>query len=69
MVADLLRTNKEESARIRVEYVIRLERTLQAYEGRGPACVAEMALQAWPQNGARAAYICIPPLVFCTPKH
>lgn len=32
VVADLLRTNKEENARIRVEYVIRLERTLQAYE-------------------------------------
>ena len=32
-MADLLRSNKEENARIRVEYVIRLERTLQAFEG------------------------------------
>jgi len=33
LVADLLRNNKEESARIRVEAVMREEQMLEAYKG------------------------------------
>ena len=36
LVADLLRNNKAESARIRVESVMREEQMLQAYEGTVP---------------------------------
>ena len=53
-VADLLRSNKEEKARIEAEYVIRLERTLQAYDGRVLACNTMLALRAISPHGARA---------------